>query len=150
MPKVEFALFTTLFICSLNHNSLSTHMPRYFSTVVSSNPICPSSDIMWLCLSFFLPRCIHFHLLALKSSCQSLDHFFKLSRPLMSSCSCFISLWSLISLYSFISSANNFLTDFTQSSRSFIKIMNSSGPRILPCGIPLVTELCPVGWRLVN
>ena len=31
MPKVEFALFTTLFIWSyLNHNSLSTHMPRYF------------------------------------------------------------------------------------------------------------------------
>ena len=35
MPKVELALFTTLFIWSLNPNSLSTYMPR--SSVVSSN-----------------------------------------------------------------------------------------------------------------
>ena len=126
MPKVEFALFSTLFICSLNPNSLSTHMPRSFSTVVSSNSICSSSDIMLLCNYVFRFSCldayIYIILLALKSSCQSLDHFFKLS---MSSCSCFISLWSLISLWIFVSSANTFMADFTQSSRSFIKIMNS-------------------------
>ena len=31
------------------------------------------------------------------------------------------------------------MCDFTQSGKSLIKIMNSSGPRTLPCNIPLVT-----------
>ena len=135
MPEVELALFTTFSYVSLNPNSLSTHMPR--SSVVSSNLSALLLILRNNVYRFVLPRCIHLHLLALKSSCQSLDHFYL--------CHLVVVLYhfGLWFLYRFlVSSVNIFLADFTQSGRSFIKIMISSGPRI-----PLVTV---AQLRLVN
>ena len=46
------------------------------------------------------------------------------------------SLWVLMVLYMRQSSANNLLSEFTDSGRSFIKRRNKRGPSTVLCGTP--------------
>ena len=43
--------------------------------------------------------------------------------------------------YNFVSSAKILHVDFVNSSRSFMKIVNKIGPKMLPCGILLKTAV---------
>ena len=44
-------------------------------------------------------------------------------------------------LYSFVSSANSFAVEFLATDgKSLMKMLNKTGPRTLPCGMPLVTS----------
>ena len=46
------------------------------------------------------------------------------------------SLWVLMVRYIRQSSANDLISEFTESGRSFIKRRNKRGPSTVPCGTP--------------
>ena len=100
-----------------------------------STPFCLSFliCIQYSQFGFFFPIYITLHFDTLKYKFHVSVYFCILYK---SSC---ISVCLCESSYTFVSSANTLQFTFIASGRSFINIVNNTGPKILPCGIPLNT-----------
>ena len=103
--------------------------------------------ILYSILGLFLAKCKILHLSVLKGSNHSLDQSTSLFKSFLR-----ITL-SYPVLLIFVSSANICTCEVIDNGRSFIKIVNSNGPRTLPWGIPEVTsdqfEHIPMGYTLL-
>ncbi len=77
------------------------------------------------------------HLVALKFNNHCLDHAANLFK---SFCNSWQSLLVWIRLYTLVSSANIFAVAITVSGKSLPYSKNKTGPRMEPCGTPLVTR----------
>ena len=76
------------------------------------------------------------------SGWKAIPHFFSQAASLFrSSCSMSQSCWDLICLYKIRSSAKSRVLDWTQSGRSLINSRNNNGPRTVPWGTPLMTDM---------
>ena len=89
---------------------------------------------MYLHLGLLYPICKTWHLFTLKCRPHLKDHSWSLAK---SSCKV---IEFLVMLKIWVSSANIRQKLFMLSAMSFMKIVNKTGPRILPCGIPLNTS----------
>ena len=76
------------------------------------------------------------------SGWKAIPHFFSQAASLFrSSCSMSQSCWDLICLYKIQSSAKSRVLDWMQSGRSLINSRNNNGPRTVPWGTPLMTDM---------
>ena len=134
-PRVLFAFPTAVAACSLNFSRWSTCSPRSFST----STFLSGALSMEKCASTFrLPRWKTVHFAGLNGSFHLWDQVTRASK----SCWSFTRQCALpATTYTLVSSAKSLHALSMQSGRSFINTMNSTGPKTVPCGVPLPTAV---------